>query len=215
MLIKSSALLVLAATLLGFTTIDKSPSSTADAAPVVAKSIGAEDRAKTFKIDAEHSAVLFRVKHMGAGPFWGRFNELSGSFKLDPKAKSGNFVKVMVNAASIDSNSAGRNAHLKKQDFFAVKEFPNITFESTKVTANGDDFDVEGTLEMRGTKKPVKFQARHFGTVKISDRFGLRSGYEAELNIQRGDFGVKYGLKGNMLGNDVKLIIALEGMLSK
>lgn len=215
MLLKSTVLVVLLASFLGLTNEGNQSPLTSDITPASPAVRNADDRATTFKVDQEHSAVLFRILHLGAGPFWGRFNSLSGSFKLDPKAKAGNFIKIVVDAASVDSNSAGRNAHLKKQDFFAVKEFPNITFESTTVTASGDDFNIEGTLELRGKKKSVQFKARHFGTVKQMDRFGLRSGYEAELTIKRSDFGVNYGLQRNMLGDEVKLIIALEGMIAK
>ena len=175
----------------------------------------ARDRGKTFVVDPEHSAVLFRVQHLGAGPFWGRFNEISGQFKLDPKSNNDNFVKIEIKVASVDSNSRGRDAHLRKQDFFAAKEFPTITFESSKVTRKGDNFEIKGTLTMRGVKKSVTTMAKHFGTKSMIPNFGLRSGYEAELSLKRGDFGINYGIDNGMLGNDIRVIIAIEGMIAK
>ena len=170
---------------------------------------------ETFQVDAGHSAVLFRVRHLQAGPFWGRFNKVSGEFKVDDAKLEDSFVKIEIPVDSIDSNSANRDRHLKSQDFFAAKEYPTIKFASTKVSKKGDGYELEGTLELRGKKKKVSASVEHVGTANLSKRFGLRCGYEARFVIKRSDFGMTYMTKGDMLGDDVTVIVAIEGMLPR
>lgn len=176
----------------------------------------ADPRASTtFAIDASHSAVLFRVTHLGAGVFWGRFNEIKGTFRIDDADLEGSFVKVTIPVESVDTNSEGRDKHLKGPDFFNAKEHPELSFESSKVEKVGGKYRVHGALEIRGTKKDVVFDVEHNGTKKLSDRFGLRSGYEAVATIDRTDFGVDYMSEGGALGKDVRIVLGIEGTVAK
>ncbi len=168
-----------------------------------------------FKIDGVHSSIVFRVTHLGASAFWGRFNKISGSFKVDDAKLGESFIKIEVPADSIDTNNAGRDKHLKSQDFFAVVEYPKVTFASTKVEKTSRGYNIAGDLTLRGVKKPVVATAKHIGTLKMSERFGLRSGYEAEFTFKRTDFGMKYMSKGEALGDQVKVIVAVEGVPAK
>lgn len=171
----------------------------------------------TFTIDGGHSAVLFRVQHLGAGPFWGRFNKVSGEFRIDDAALSDSFVRASIPVESVDSNSAGRDRHLKGPDFFDAKEHPKMSFESTKVE-RGDkpgQYHVTGKLELRGKTREIKMTVMHAGTKKMSERFGLRSGYDAEFTIDRTDFGINYMAKGEALGKQVRVVIGIEGTVKK
>lgn len=167
--------------------------------------------AQEFEVDGSHSSVLFRVQHLQAAPFWGAFKSISGSLKVDDENLGESFVRIEVATDSVDTRAEGRDRHLKSQDFFSAVEFPTLTFESTKVEKAGDDrYTVTGDLTLRGVTKSISFEATHTGTADISERFGLRSGYEAMFEIDRTDFGISWGAEGEMLGKTVRLIIALE-----
>jgi polyisoprenoid-binding protein YceI len=166
-----------------------------------------------FDIDPVHSSFLFRVKHLDVSYFYGRFKDMSGSFQVDDANPANNFVQIEVSAESVDSNNEGRDRHLKGQDFFSAKEFPSISFKSTKVEKAGKNtFEVTGDLTFRGVTRSIRFQAEHTGTASVSPRFGLRSGYEAVVDIKRSDFGDTYGIKDKVLGDELRLIISIEGM---
>ena len=169
-----------------------------------------------FEIDPVHSSIVFRVKHLNVSNFYGRFNEMSGSFSVDEADMSKSFIKIEVPTASVDTNNEARDKHLKSQDFFSAKEFPVLRFSSTRIEKKGNDaYSVTGDLSFRGVTKSIAFEAKHIGTADAGPRFGLRSGYEAVVEIKRSDFGDKYGIKDNVLGDEVRLIICLEGTQSK
>jgi len=167
-----------------------------------------------FAIDAEHSSVVFRVMHLSASAFWGRFNEISGSFQVDDDDLENSFLRIEVPAASVDTHSARRDRHLKSQDFFSAKEFPVLSFTSTEISKTGNDsYRVTGKLTLRGKTREISIEAHHTGTANVLPRFGLRCGYETEFEIDRTDFGIDYGAQGGVLGKTVRIIIALEGKL--
>jgi polyisoprenoid-binding protein YceI len=162
-----------------------------------------------YQVDAAHSSVVFRVKHAGASWFYGRFNEFSGSIEHDPENPEASSVEVTIQAGSVDSNSERRDTHIKSPDFLSAKEFPAITFKSTSVKAAGDDLEVTGDLSFRGVTKSVTAVVEHVG---VGEFQGKRSGFEAVLDIKRTDFGSDYGVAQGALSDEVRLIIALEGV---
>lgn len=165
-----------------------------------------------FTTDNGHSTVLFRVKHLGVTNFYGRFNNLSGTFNLDRDNPSNSHLSFEIDTASVDTNSEGRDRHLKGPDFFNVAQFPTATFSSTSVSAgdNEGEFEVTGDLTIRGTTKPVTMTVVHTGEGDRGPRFGYRAGFETSLTISRSDFGVSYLPEG--LGDDVKLIVSVQGI---
>ena len=92
-----------------------------------------QDRDGRYTVDTNHSSVLFRIQHLGAAYFWGRFNEVSGSLLVDHESPANSSVRITVPASSIDTGNKGRDEHLRGPDFFDARQFPNIEFESTKV----------------------------------------------------------------------------------
>src|SRR5688500_15391659 len=96
-------------------------------APGVAETPSA---AGTYKVDDVHSSVIFRVKHQKVAYFYGRFNKVSGTFSVNADDASKNSIDVSIPTESVDSNSEGRDNHLKDQAFFSAAEFPTITFKS-------------------------------------------------------------------------------------
>lgn len=171
--------------------------------------------ANKFKIDRTHSSLLFRIRHFDSAYFFGRFNKMDGEFLIDDADLGSSFVKIDVDAKSVDGNSRGRNTFLRGADLLAAKEFPKITFASKAIAKKSDDvYEITGDITFRGVTKSVTFEARHTGTATF-EKFGVRKGFLAEIPIMRSEFGMKYGIEQKVLGDEVVLIVSLEGARAK
>jgi len=184
------------------------------AAPFVAQQPAsarpAQDASGHFAIDSVHSTVVFRINHLGLANFYGVFEGPEGSYLLDAANAGNSFVKVNIPVERIDSGNDRRDGHLKSPDFFNAEQFPTLTFESTSVKPAGTNkFTVSGNLTMLGVTKPVTAQLEYLGEGET--RQGYKSGFEAVFTIKRSDFGMTKFLEGNALGDEVKLIVAVEG----
>ncbi len=170
--------------------------------------VAESEDAGTYSIDSGHSCVLFKVSHLNVSNFYGRFNEVSGTLTIadDPTQSA---IEISIPTESIDTNSKDRDDHLKGSDFFNVKEFPTLSFKSSKVEKTGAGFRVTGELSLHGKTKEITFDATHTGHGE-SGRFGYRTGYEAKFTIQRTDFGMSYLTQ--MLGDEVTIMVALEAV---
>lgn len=164
--------------------------------------------ADSFQVDPVHSSMVFRIKHVGATNFYGRFNNITGGFTLDDDASKNSF-QVQIQAESVDSGNAQRDQHLKSPDFFSAKEFPTITFKSTQVKKSGDNtFDVTGDLTLHGETKSVTAKVTKIGS---GTNFGKPVvGVEASLTIKRSDFGIGKKFGPEVLGEEVQLTVSLE-----
>ncbi len=180
--------------------------------PAPAPSSAPSAETLNFDIDGGHSSVIFKIQHLGVSNFYGRFNEVSGSFSFDPDDLATMQVEVTVNAESIDSNHDGRDDHLKGPDFFNVKQFPELTFTSTKAEPAGAKVWVHGELTMLDETREIKILMDNPMHSVVNARFGHRAGMECFFHVNRSDFGMNYMLDGGLLGNDVQLIISLEGI---
>jgi polyisoprenoid-binding protein YceI len=165
--------------------------------------------AETFSIDPVHSTVIFRINHMGVSNVYGRFNGISGEFTVNSGGAGS--VDVTIDAASVDTGNAKRDAHLKSPAFFSVEEFPQITFKSSALKhVDGNQYEAKGTLTLRGVSKDVTIQVEQVGAKDLG-KMGYRMGFEGTLTIHRSDFGMKYMVDGGALGDEVKLILSVEG----
>lgn len=165
--------------------------------------------AETHTIDTGHSTVIFKVKHLGAGNAYGRFNDITGTIVVDDKDPSKSSVEITVKVESIDTANEKRDEHLKGPDFFAAKQFPTIAFKSkeVKVLASGG-LEVAGVLTLRGVSKDVKVKVEKTGTGKAVRGDGKLTGFEAKLNIKRSDFDMKFMIPG--IGDEVEITVAVE-----
>jgi polyisoprenoid-binding protein YceI len=171
---------------------------------------GAHAAPATYEIDSVHSAALFSVTHLGVGTAWGRFNAISGSFVHDAENPAGSRIEVTIDAESVDTANAKRDQHLRSPDFFDVKQFPEITFKSTKVEPiAAGDLEVTGELTFHGVTKTITVRADHVGEGK--DPWGnYRKGYDVHFTFRRSDHGVTYMSGG--LSDDVKVHFSIEGV---
>ena len=161
--------------------------------------------ADSYDIDPVHSVIIFRIKHMDVGMFYGRFNAPTGRFTFDEQDPSKSTFQAQVKAANFDSGDPKRDQHVRGPDFLNAKEFPNVAFKSKSVkAADGDSrFEVSGDLTLHGQTKPVTLQLEKIGTA------GNRIGFEGVMEIRRSDFGIR-GVQG--VADEVRLIVAFEGV---
>jgi polyisoprenoid-binding protein YceI len=165
--------------------------------------------AAAMVVDAVHSSVVFRVKHLDVSYFYGRFNKVAGEFMFDEQNPGASTATIEIDADSIDTNDAKRDGHLKSQDFFSVKEFPKVTFKSKTVKNAGSDWEVAGELTLRGETRPLTIIVKPTGTVD-DPRAGKKAGFETEFTIKRSDFGMTYGVDKKALSDEVKVIVGIE-----
>ena len=150
--------------------------------------------ANEWTLDKGHSSVGFKVKHLVIAKTAGSFEKFDGKVWFDGKDFASGKVEFTVDMASVNTKDEKRDAHLKSPDFFAVDSFPTMTFKSTKVTAvDANNFTISGDLTIRGTTKPVTFNAMLNGVVDDPwNPGGKRAGFSATTTINRQDFNVNF-----------------------
>jgi polyisoprenoid-binding protein YceI len=170
--------------------------------------------AETYNVDAVHSSIVFRVIHLGVGAFWGRFNDISGTFVFDDVEPANNAIDITVKTESVDTNNEGRDRHLKSPDFFDARQFPKITFKSKKVTKkDGNEYEAVGELTLHGVTRETTVRFERIGTGSDPRSGAQRTGFEAAFTIKRSDFDMNYMLNG--LSDEVRVIVGVEGIQQK
>src|SRR5207302_10937825 len=146
----------------------------------------------TWAIDPTHSIAEFSVKHLVVTTVKGRFRELDGTIDVNEAQPEASSVTASIDVASVDTNVADRDAHLRSDDFFNADKNPSITFRSTKVERAGEtDYKVTGDLTIRDVTKPVVFRVEFEGD--IADPWGKRrAAFTATSEISRNEFGVRW-----------------------
>ncbi|ACO76585.1 YceI-like protein [Azotobacter vinelandii CA] len=168
--------------------------------------------AADYVIDKEgqHAFVNFKISHLGYSWLYGTFRDFDGSFSFDAAKPEASKVKVNLKTASVDSNHAERDKHIRSADFLNVAKHPTATFESTGVKSTGQDtFDITGNLSLNGVTKPVVIAARFIGEGK-DPWGGYRAGFEGGTKLKLKDFGIQKDL--GPASQEVDLIISVEGV---
>jgi polyisoprenoid-binding protein YceI len=170
--------------------------------------------AETFHIDPAHSNVQFTIKHLFS-KVSGSFTDFKGDFNYtEGKVTDLSKINFEIKAASINTQNAKRDEHLRSADFFDVTKFENINFVSKSAKPNGKDtFALEGDLTIHGVTKPVSFSAEFLGSGK-NPQGGLSAGFTAKGKINRKDFGIVWNKSLDngsfVLGDDVEISINIE-----
>jgi polyisoprenoid-binding protein YceI len=168
----------------------------------------------TWSIDADHSNVGFRVRHMMITTVKGRFAGIDGDIVIDEHNPERSRVDVRIPAASIDTRSEQRDTHLRSADFFDVENHPYLKFRSRRVAALGDGrFAVAGDLTIRGVTREVVLDVEEEG--RGTDPWGgERVGYTAVTRIDRTDFGLTWNQAletgGVLVANEVKIELEVQ-----
>ncbi len=166
-----------------------------------------------WKLDKSHSKIGFSAQHMLISEVQGYFKDFEITINSSKDDFSDGQVDVVIKAASINTESEGRDKDLRSDNFFNTEKFPDIKFKSAKFEKLGDNFyKIHGELTIRETTKQVVFDVIHNGTLKTSR--GLMSAWKATLAINRFDYGLKWNRMietgGLVVGELVHITIILE-----
>ena len=168
----------------------------------------------TWKIDPVHSQIEFGVRHMMITTVKGRFAGVEGTVRFDEARPDEAEVDVRIDASTIDTREAQRDAHLRSADFFDVERYPHITFRSTgALKRNGREFTLTGDLTLHGVTKPVVLDVVEEGRGK-DPWGGERLGFSATTKIKRSDFGLTWNQAletgGVLVSDDIKVSLELQ-----
>ena len=167
-----------------------------------------EDISGDYTIDPTHTRIGFSTRHAMVTTVRGQFTEFSGTAHVDAANPAASQVSLTIQTSSIDTGVADRDAHLRSADFFNADENKEITFVSTQVTRDGDDWVITGDLTINGITKPISVPFELTGSAK--DPFGnVRIGFEGGTAISRKEWGVTWNAAletgGVLVSDKIKL----------
>lgn len=168
--------------------------------------------AADYQIDkqGQHAFVNFKISHLGYSWLYGTFKDFDGQFSFDAAKPEASTVRVTLKTASVDTNHAERDKHLRSDDFLNTGEHPTATFNSTSVKSTGEGrADITGDLTLNGVTKPIAINASFIGEGK-DPWGGYRAGFEGTTSIKLADFGIKTNL--GPASEEVTLTISVEGV---
>ena len=169
----------------------------------------------TYTVDKAHSEASFQVRHL-VTKVRGKFADFAGTVVMDDAKPEASSVVFTIQAASIDTDVADRDQHLRSDDFFAVEKHLEITFKSTKIERTGDHaYAATGDLTMRGVTKRITLPVTYLGEVK--DPWGhVKAGFETAITLNRKDFGINWNKAldqgGVLVGDEVEVSISIEAL---
>jgi polyisoprenoid-binding protein YceI len=171
----------------------------------------------TWKVDVAHSDVSFAVRHMMISKVRGRFTEFGATIVTagDPAASS---VEATIDLSSIDTGNAQRDEHIRSADFFEVEKYPTMTYRSTGLRADGENWIVDGELSVHGVTRSVPLALEVNGFT--ADPYGgQRAGFSATAEINRRDFGVDISVPmdggGVVVGDKISISLEIEAVLDE
>jgi polyisoprenoid-binding protein YceI len=167
----------------------------------------------TWSLDPAHSELQFKVKHLMITTVTGSLTSLTGSVV----SESDNFENATVDfeaaTDSIETSNKDRDNHLKSADFFDAEKFPKITFKSTSLTKDGDDYTLTGDLTIKDVTKSVKIDVE-FGGIATDPWGNTKAGFTISTKIKRTEFGLTWNAAletgGVMVSEDVKILGELQ-----
>jgi polyisoprenoid-binding protein YceI len=167
----------------------------------------------TWTLDPHHSSVTFVVRHLGLSNVHGRFDRFDASLVVG-ETLADTKVTADIELASVDTNQPDRDAHLLSTDFFRAELHPTMSFVSTTLSGDGEEYEMQGDLTLNGITKPVTLAVEFNGAAVHPGDGHLHSGFTATGEIKRGDFGVDFNMPLGMgklaLGEKVKIEIDVQ-----
>ena len=176
--------------------------------------LSARAEVETYMIDKVHSMANFKIRHLFS-KVSGTFSDVTGTIWIDRDNLEKSKVEATINVHSVDTNHTKRDNHLRSEEFFYVEKFAIMRFVSTSVEATGkNEGYLNGKLTIHGVTRSVKlpFKVLGFGPDPWG---GYRSGFEANMDLKRSDYGINYGLDkkgGGAVGDDVEITLLIEGI---
>ncbi|MEC8924598.1 MAG: YceI family protein [Pseudomonadota bacterium] len=181
---------------------------------IVGSVLAAPAIADDYVIDTEgqHAFIQFKIKHLGYSWLLGRFNDFEGKFSYDEANPGNASVEVTIDTASVDTNHAERDKHLRSDDFLNTGEYPEASFVSTRYVPDSDD-ENEGTLygnfTLNGVTKEIAIEVEQVGAGE-DPWGGFRRGFEGEVDLTLADYNIDYNLGPE--AKEVELYLSIEGV---
>lgn len=174
-------------------------------------------RTGTWQIDPVHSEVSFSVRHMMVSKVRGYFTEFEGTI-VTAEDPTNSTVTASITLNSIDTRSEQRDNHIRSADFFDVAQHPTMTYRSTTLSGNGDNWTLDGELSLHGVTRRVPLNLELNGFT--GDPFGgQRVGFSATAEIDRRDFGIDISMPmdggGVVVGDKISISLEVEAVLDQ
>jgi len=174
----------------------------------------------TYAADPVHSNIIFKIRHL-LSKTTGQFKKYTATVEIDPEKRDTVNVTATIETASIDTDDAKRDEHLRAADFFDVAQFPAMTFTGTKLTdvnAEKTKGKLEGTLTIKGVAKPVVLDVEWYGTA-VDPWGNQKAAFSGTTKINRKDFGIIWNKSldagGYLIGEEVDIEINIEAQIPK
>lgn len=166
-----------------------------------------------WKVDPTHSEVQFKVKHLVISTVTGSFKKFDGALETENEDFDGAEASFSIETASVDTNQADRDNHLKSADFFDSENHPNISFKGSLKKVSDNEYKLVGPLTIKDTTKEVELNVEHGGT--MVDGYGQnKAGFEITGSINRKEFGLTWSMVteagGVVVGDNVKLQLNIQ-----
>ncbi|MFC7982473.1 YceI family protein [Streptomyces sp. NPDC057336] len=161
-----------------------------------------------WAMDPFHSSVNFTIRHLGIAKVRGRFSGVQAELFVGERVEDVR-VSATVDLASIDTGNADRDAHVRASDLLDVEKRPTMTYRSTRVSGEGEDWTMEGELTIGDVTRPVTFAVEFggLGAMPVGGD-GRHAGFEATGEIRRGEFGLDFA--PGLLGEVVKIQLDMQ-----
>ena len=165
--------------------------------------------AADYKVDPTHSFIEFKIQHLGMSWLHGRFNDIKGTFSYDSAMQNDSKIELEIDPASVDTNHAERDKHLRSEDFLDVSKFPTASFSSTSFIENTRGGTLSGMLSMHGVSKEISIDVIKIGEGK-DPWGGYRAGFSGSLELLRSDFELGYKL--GPTAESISFDLTIEGI---
>ena len=167
-----------------------------------------EDITGDYTLDPAHTRLGFSARHAMVATVRGQFTEFTGSAHVDTANPANSTVEVSIVANSINTGQQQRDDHLRSGDFFESEQYPDITFASTEVTRDGDEWTITGDLSIKCVSRSISVPFEFTGSAQ--DPFGnTRIGFEGETTLLRKDWGLSWNAAletgGVLVSDKIKL----------
>jgi polyisoprenoid-binding protein YceI len=165
----------------------------------------------TWVADTHHSAITFKVRHLGLTNVHGRFNSFTATLVVG-ESLADTQLSATIDIASVDTNDPDRDAHLRSGDFFAAESHPTMTFVANAISGSGADYTAEGDLTINGITKPVALAVEFAGSEVHPGDGKVHAGFEATTVVNRDDFGIDFNMPLGMdkVAVGKKLTVAID-----
>jgi polyisoprenoid-binding protein YceI len=171
------------------------------------------DAADNYQPDPNHSSVGFTVTHLVISKVHGRFKDFDATISYDPNDITKSTMTGTIKTASVDTGNSDRDSDLQSEDFFDSAKYPDITFQSKKITKSGSGYTMYGTLTMKGVAKDIALPFTLTGPIK-GPGGKSRMGISASMKLNRKDYHLTWNKMmeagGAVVGDDVVIDIDAE-----